>query len=256
MNEEKNYQKRINAHLNAFLRENGNEDHDFDFKSMSTIEVLETLVAYLEAHMEHVDISDQDEAWATRRYNWGLYAGISMMQDIIGQITLKIDDTHVIYRYRGRNIRVDRDKFFKENPSYGKISEFLLAATDKEGLETFDYDDEIVAKRYTEEQMAETVDMFLDQSIKYHQYNQKEISVDEDFDEDAFRKYCEEVIPRFIEGNADEEEFPEIDSSKKMGIFLEVFYQDEINEKKSSGIQAVPISMEERIERTRKRFDC
>ncbi|MBE5850318.1 MAG: hypothetical protein E7298_09195 [Lachnospiraceae bacterium] len=45
---------------------------------------------------------------------------------------------------------------------------------------------------------------------------------EDDFDADAFRKQCEEVIPRFMVFLAKDDELPKTDTPEKMKILMEV----------------------------------
>ncbi len=45
---------------------------------------------------------------------------------------------------------------------------------------------------------------------------------EDDFDADAFRKRCEEIIPRFMVFLAGDDELPETDTPEKLKILMEV----------------------------------
>ncbi len=256
MTDEQKYRKMINERMNCHLRAEGSdEERDFDFDNMSKLELLETLVAYFETCKEHVDCSDENDAMRAMWHNFGLDTCISTIWDIIGQITLKVYEYHVIYRYRGRSLKLDRRKFFTDNPGYSKISEFLTAGCDKKGLEPFNIDDELVACKYNEEQMAQTVNEFMDSDIKIRGYDIEDPRVDEDFDAEAFRKQCEEVIPRFMIFQATDDELPVTDSSEKLAILCDVLDQYEDKGRKKQEPEPVTIPMEERISRAKKRYD-
>ncbi len=77
----------------------------------------------------------------------------------------------------------------------------------------------------------------------------------EEFDPVAYRKQCEEFMERLLKHEVTIDELPPTDSTEKLGILIDVCYPSEKEQLKKMGIDLQPITMDERIMRSRKRFD-
>lgn len=76
---------------------------------------------------------------------------------------------------------------------------------------------------------------------------------EDDFDADAFRKQCEEVLPRFMTFQASDVELPVTDSIEKLKVLCDVLDQYDGKGRKQYAPEPVTIPMEERISRAKKR---
>lgn len=224
-----------------------------ELQKMTTVEVLEMIVKELDSLERTVDISDPSDT--ATEYNFGLYSAISVVQGLLELLTTEVAGENVLFQYRGRQIRINKDKFTKYPLKRVDIDQYLINEADKTGLDPFNIDMEEIASRYTLERIEEIVDMYLDREIKVRGLdkprNERE---EEDFDEEAFRKYCEDVAERYFKWQAGDDELPVTDSSRKLAIWLEVL--DEFDEKgNKKAYNGAPITLEERIERSNKRFE-
>ncbi len=150
------------------------------YKGLSTIEVLENIVRDLE-HEENV-FDEKEEFEQYFAYMIGRSTATSMINDIITELTLVEEDGHVLYRYRGRSIKIDRAKYEKAHPNCADIDQYLLACTEDLGIDPLEIDIEEVASRYSDEEIANIVDNILDMKIRFFEVGEQ--SSDEQSDQE------------------------------------------------------------------------
>ncbi len=154
------------------------------YKGLSTVEVMERLVRDLE-HEENV-FDEKEEFEQYFAFMIGRSTATSMINDIITELTLVEVDDHVLFRYRGRSIKIDRAKYEKAHPNCADIDQYLLACSEDMGIDPLEIDIEKVASKYSDEEIANIVDNILDMKTRF--FEADESSADECIDQ-------EELVP-------------------------------------------------------------
>ncbi|MCR5223026.1 MAG: hypothetical protein K6D90_09210 [Lachnospiraceae bacterium] len=224
----------------------------------SIIEILEKLQTDLEKEEEPLlGAENLDEAIA---FNRGIYTALSKIEETIAKLSDTDSENYVNYHYRNCTIHIDRGKFMERRPEKNDIDRWICtwylqntAGSDTEDPPVPDPDE--LANMYSVGQIEHIVSHYLDiemEDCEYYwkKYTQKK----EEFDEDAFRKQCEDAANRMLKGQAGPDDFPETDTGEKLRILAEVLYPSEEDELKKYGVEVRPVSLEERIERSKKKF--
>ena len=154
------------------------------YKDMSTIEILENIVQNLEHEESVFDETEECEQYFA--FMIGRSTATSMINDIITELALVEKDDYVLYRYRGRAIKVDRAKYENAHPTCADIDQYLLACTEDMGIDPLKLDIEEIARRYTDEEIENIVDNILDMRIRF--FGELEDSPDKRSDQ-------EELVP-------------------------------------------------------------
>ncbi len=227
-------------------------------KERLIVEVLEELQKELEGQEEPlIGAENLDEAMA---YNRGIYTALSRIEQAITELSDTDSENYLNYQYKNRTIHIDREKFMKRRPDRNDIDRWICAwflqgqpDLSAENMPAPDPDE--LAGKYSVEQIEHIVSHYLDIEVQDSDYYWKKYThKEEDFDEDAFRKQCEDAAERMLKGQAGPEDFPETDNGRKLEILVETLFPSEEDELRKQGISVKEITLEERIARAKMPF--
>ncbi len=229
---------------------------DIDYsniKSMTNVELFDMAAAYLDKILKK-DIEEEPEYVIPEipGYDAGFDCGIRIVQkflrEIVDHLSVTEDGDVILFKYRGRNIRISTGKYRRIYPTTEYIDLCLRYKENIYSYETVDMNK--LADEYSVEELEQIIDKYLDEDIHG-------LLIDESLDENAFYKECVEYGEKLDRGEVDPEDDdarPKTETGKKLAILTQaLFHRDEIGEEWSS--EPISSTMDRDKENALRKFD-
>ncbi len=188
-----------------------------EIKTMTSATLLEKIADELEEGFKPA-VDRKRQKYMISDYNdavdWGTATAINKIRGVIDRLNIKEDGDKVVFLYRGRAIRINRDKYMKFRPNTNDIDYILKHKDDgKINLEDEAAEPEEIAGRHTPEEIERILDYRLGEHIKMRE-------IDDNLDEEEFYNECRYTYRHVLDGEACSEDFPVTDTPKKLGLLI------------------------------------